>query len=149
MKTKIEEEIEKTGFFIYTCVGNSMNPVIKQNSDLLVIEKTNGRLKKYDVPLYKRDNGPYILHRILKVRENDYIICGDNRWLKEYGITDANIVGVLTKIIKKNNKEIRMSDFSYRLYVHLWCDFFLFRAAILYLLHAFRKIIIIVFKKYY
>ena len=31
--------------------------------------------KKYDVPLYKDKAGRYILHRVLKVRENDYIIC--------------------------------------------------------------------------
>ena len=43
-------------------------------------------------------SGRYVLYRILKVRENDYVICGDNRYRKEYGITDQHINGVLTSV---------------------------------------------------
>lgn len=120
-------ELEKYGKLIYTNVGDSMMPLIKQGRDVLIIQKTDGRLKKYDVPLYQRDSGQYVLHRILKVREKDYVICGDNRWQKETGITDRHIIGVLTGIIR-NGREISVRDLSYRIYVHLWCDFFPIRA---------------------
>ncbi len=129
-KSTFEEEIARTGKLIYTNIGDSMMPMIRQNRDLLIIEKVNGRLKKYDVPLYKRDSGQYVLHRILKVRENDYVICGDNRWRKEYGITDHHIIGVLTGIVR-DGKTVSVKDKKYRLYVHLWCDFFVVRALIL------------------
>jgi len=129
-KTTFEEIINTQGKLIYTNKGDSMMPLIKEGRDLIVISKVNGRLKKYDVPLYKRDNGQYVLHRILKVRENDYVICGDNRYYKEYGITDKHIIGVLTAVIRKD-KEISVNSFGYRLYVHLWCDFFLIRKIIL------------------
>lgn len=129
-KSTFEEEILRTGKLIYTNVGDSMMPIIRQNRDLLIIEKVNGRLKKYDVPLYKRDSGQYVLHRILKVRKNDYVMCGDNRWQKEYGITDRHIIGVLTGIVR-GGKTISVDDKKYRLYVHLWCDFFHVRALIL------------------
>lgn len=81
-KSTFEEEISHTGKLIYTNVGDSMMPLIRQNRDLLIIEKVSGRLKKYDVPLYKRDSGQYVLHRIIKVHKDDYVICGDNRWQK-------------------------------------------------------------------
>jgi signal peptidase I len=123
-------ELEKHGKLIYTNVGDSMMPLIKQGRDVLIIQKPSGRLKKYDIPLYQRDNGQYVLHRILKVRENDYVICGDNRCHKETGITDSHIIGVLTGIIR-NGKEISVTDFCYRIYVHLWCDLFPFRAFII------------------
>ena len=55
--------------------------------------------------MYKRDNGKHILHRVLKVRRDDYVMCGDNRWAKEYGIQDRHIIGVLTAVIR-NGKEI-------------------------------------------
>ena len=87
-KSTFEEQIEKNGRLIYTNVGDSMWPLIRQGKDLLVIEPVHGRLRKYDVPLYKRDSGQYVLHRILEVRRDDYVICGDNRSRKEYGITD-------------------------------------------------------------
>ena len=129
-KSSFEEEIKKSGRIIYTNVGDSMMPYIKQGRDVLVISEVNGRLNKYDVPLYKRDSGQYVLHRILKVRENDYVICGDNRWNKEYGITDRHIIGILTGVIR-DGQEIPVTSRKYRIYVHLWCDLFPVRAFIL------------------
>ena len=128
--TKFEDIIERDGKLIYTNVGDSMHPLIRQDRDLLIIEKPEGRLKKYDVPLYKRDSGQYVLHRILKVRDDDYVICGDNRCSREYGITDRHIIGVLTAVVR-DGKEISVTDLKYRLYVHLWCDLFPLRVFIL------------------
>ncbi|MEE3451548.1 MAG: S24/S26 family peptidase [Acutalibacteraceae bacterium] len=128
--TSFEEIINHDGRLIYTNVGDSMQPLIRQDRDLLIIEKPQGRLKKYDVPLYKRDSGQYVLHRILKVRKDDYVICGDNRYCKEYGITDRQIIGVLTAVVRKG-KEISVNDRRYKLYVHLWCDLFPLRVFIL------------------
>lgn len=137
-KSTFEEEINQTGKLIYTNVGDSMMPLIRQGKDLLIIEKVNGRLKKYDVPLYKRDSGQYVLHRILKVRKNDYVICGDNRWGREYGIQDRHIIGVLTGIIR-DGREVSVNDKKYKIYVHLWCDFFWIRAFILRTKHFIKR----------
>ena len=129
-KSTFEEQLETTGKLVYTNVGDSMMPLIRQDRDLLIIEKKPmGRLKKYDVPLYRRDSGQYVLHRILKVRENDYVICGDNRWQREFGIEDRHIIGILTGIVR-DGKTIPVTDKKYRCYVHLWCDLFWIRAAI-------------------
>ena len=129
-KMTFEEEIQRHGRLIYTNVGTSMMPLLRQKRDLMIIEKPKGRLKKYDVPLYKRDNGQYVLHRILKVCKDDYVICGDHCYQKEYGITDRHIIGVLTAVVR-DGVEISVEDYRYRLYVHLWCDFFYIRAMIL------------------
>jgi len=145
-KSSIEDELSKNRRLIYTNVGDSMSPFIKQGRDLLVIERPlawddlpkdsmTKKLKKYDVPLYKRDNGKvYVLHRVLKVRDKDYVICGDNRWHKEYGINDKTVAGVLKAVIR-NGKEKQLSGFKYWCYVRLWCWFFPVRAGILYLKH--------------
>lgn len=138
-KSNFEEILARDGRLFYTNVGDSMMPLIKQGRDLLVIEKTAGKLKKYDIPLYKRDNGQYVLHRILKVRENDYVICGDNRWSKETGIIDRQIIGVLTALVREG-KEIPLDSWKYRLYAHLWCDFFPIRAAILRMQYAWKRV---------
>ena len=139
--TTFEEIIARDGRLIYTNRGDSMMPLIKQDRDLLVIKrKPKRRLKKYDVPLYKRDNGQYVLHRILEVRKHDYVICGDNRWNKEYGITDRHIIGVLTAVIR-NGKEIKVTDFKYKVYVHLWCDLFPVRAFIVHVISKLKRVI--------
>ena len=138
-KSTFEEQLAQNGKLIYTNKGDSMMPLIKQDRDLLIIEPVHGRLKKYDVPLYKRDSGHYVLHRILKVREHDYVICGDNRWRKEYGITDRHIIGVLTAVVR-NGKEISVNDWKYKLYVHLWCDLFPVRAMAVRIIMKLKRI---------
>lgn len=130
MISTFEEEIERRGKLIYTNVGDSMMPMLRQGRDLIIIEKPQGRLKKYDVPLYKRDSGQYVLHRVLKVRRDDYVICGDNRYSCEYGIMDRHIIGVLTGFVR-DGKTVSVTEWKYGLYVHLWCDFFYIRVIIL------------------
>ena len=105
-ETSIEREMKEKGRLTYTNVGVSMWPFIRQGKDLVVIEAPKGRLKKYDVPLYRINpsENRYTLHRILEVREQDYIIRGDNCLKTEHGIRDEQIVGVLTKIIRGADK---------------------------------------------
>ena len=132
-------ELKRHGKIIYTNVGDSMTPLIRQGRDVLIIsKKPNGRLKKYDIPLYQRDSGQYVLHRILKVRKKDYVICGDNRWHTETGITDKHIIGVLTGIIR-NGQEISLSSLNYKIYTHLWCDFFPIRSFIIRIKYFLRR----------
>ena len=138
-KTTFEEEINRTGQLIYTNVGDSMMPLLREKSDLLLIRKATGPLKKYEVPLYKRDNGQYVLHRVLKVTKDGYVICGDNRYYREYGIQDRHIIGVLDAIVR-NGTTISVQDKKYRFYVHLWCDFFYVRAAILWIRDRWNRI---------
>ena len=130
-KVSFEEELEAKGTILHTNKGVSMMPLLRQNRDVMIISKVDGRLKKYDAPLYKRPNGDYVVHRILRVDKDSYVICGDNCFRREYGITDDQIKGVLTGVIR-NGKTISVTDKKYRLYVHLWCDFFYVRAFILY-----------------
>ncbi len=111
-----EEELEKSGKLVYTTVGVSMRPLIKQDRDISIISKPNGRLKKFDVALYKRPNGQYVLHRVVKVLENGYVILGDNCVSKEYNIKESQILGVLTSLVR-NGKEIDLNSFGYKLYV--------------------------------
>ena len=126
-RSSFEEQLAQHGRLIYTNCGDSMMPLIRQDRDLLIIEPVHGRLKRFDVPLYRRDSGQYVLHRILKVRAKDYVICGDNRWQKEYGITDRHIIGVLTGIVR-DGRTVSVTDPRYRLYVAVWCGLFPVRA---------------------
>ena len=73
--SNIERELKENGRLIYSNRGVSMYPLIRQGKDLVVIEPVSGRLKKYDVPLYKRSNDShvYVLHRIIMVREQTTI----------------------------------------------------------------------------
>lgn len=133
MSVSFEEVLARDGKLVYTGVGASMLPMLRQRKDLLIIQRPRGPLQKYDVPLYKRDSGKYVLHRVLQTRKDGYVLCGDNQWRREYGVTDRQIIGVLAAFVR-DGKEIPVTDPRYRLYVHLWCDLFWLRAAILWCL---------------
>lgn len=138
-KITFEELLATKGKIVHTNVGDSMMPLLREGRDLMVIEpRPEGRCKRYDAVLYKRPNGKYVMHRILKVRKNDYVICGDNRWQREFGVPDEWIIGILTAVIR-DGKTIPVTDRRYQRYVHLWCDFYWIRAFILRAKGVLRK----------
>lgn len=129
--SSFEEELEQNGTLVFPNKGTSMMPLLRQNRDLMVIEKRGPeRLNKYDAVLYKRGER-YVMHRILKVREEDYWIVGDHCRVGE-SVKDEQILGVLKQVVR-DGKVIRTTDPGYRIYVHLWCDLFPLRSALLYL----------------
>ena len=72
------------------------------------------------------------------MKKNGYVICGDNRWWKE-NVPDEWIVGVVTEFYR-GEEHIYITDRKYRLYVHLWCDFFWVRVLILRVKHILQRI---------
>jgi len=136
--SSFEAVLARDGKLVYSNVGDSMMPLIREGRDLVVIEAVDRRLKRYEVPLYRRKSGQYVLHRILRVRKNDYVICGDNRWGVETGVTDDQILGCLTAVVR-DGEILSVSDPRYRLYVHLWCDLFPLRAFLLRTVHWIQK----------
>lgn len=94
----IESYIERDGIYVTQTVGISMLPFIRQGHSTVLIVPKQGRLKKYDVALFHRRTGEYVLHRVVKVRKDDYVFCGDNQKAWEYGITDDLIVGVMKEL---------------------------------------------------
>ena len=122
MKTTYEDFLEKNGEMTYSNVGISMLPLLKEGRDLFTVRKKGRkRCKKYDVVLYRRPPNSYVLHRIIEVRENDYVILGDNCLNKEYGITDDDIIGVMTSYVH-NGKKHSVNELIYRIYSHIWVD---------------------------
>jgi len=132
MSVSFEEELDRKGSIVFTNKGVSMMPLLREDRDLMVIEKKGPeRCKKYDAVLFKRRNGQYVLHRILKVREKDYYIAGDNCRSGEY-VTDDQILGIMTQVVR-DGKTITPEDPNYQRYVHLWCDVYPLRMGLLYL----------------
>lgn len=113
----IAQMLSEKGVYIGTTTGTSMEPLLRTGRDVVVIEKPSGRLKENDVPLYRRGEN-YVLHRIVKVLPDSYVILGDNCRRREYGITDDDIIGVLKEFYRKG-KHRSVTDRSYRAYVRL------------------------------
>lgn len=122
MSYTLEESLQKEGCIVTTTVGTSMYPMLRSRQDTVVISPVYRRLKKYDVALYRRGNS-YVLHRVVKVLPDSYVICGDNCLNREYHITDDSILGVMTECCR-GEKKIDLNGWRYKIYVRLWCGIY-------------------------
>ena len=108
------EEMLKSGAAVcFKPNGVSMLPLLRQGIDDVSLKKTG--YKKNDIVFYRRNDGHYVLHRIIKIKDGNYIMCGDNQWQDEYGITDNMIIAVVASI-KRGGVQINMHGIRYRLY---------------------------------
>ena len=95
-----------------------MLPMLRQGIDCVVLSPIQKPLKKYDIPLYRRDDGRYILHRIVAVGDT-YTCRGDNQYEYEYGVRQNQMIAVVTSFTR-GEKEISVTNFLYRCYCVLW-----------------------------
>jgi hypothetical protein len=108
-----------------------MKPMLYVNRDLVIISVPQGRLQPYDVALYRRGSA-YVLHRVIQVREKDYLIRGDNIYRLEV-VPDSAVIGVLTGF-KRKGKDYSVQDPAYRRYVRVWCAIYPARKVLVYLI---------------
>ena len=110
-----EEILKKDGKLVYKTKGVSMNPMLYQNRDLVVIVPVQGRLKELDVALYRRGRS-YVLHRVIAVNDDGtYLIRGDNTYSDEI-VPDSAVLGVLTEFVR-DGKQYKVTDEEYLRYV--------------------------------
>ena len=139
-KSTYEQELREKGCLIYTTTGMSMRPFLRSGQDLMVIEaKKEGRCRVRDVVLYRRTSGKYVLHRIMAVRKDDYVLCGDNCWQLEPGIREDQILGTLTAVIR-NGQRTEVSESSYRAKVFVWWLMYPVRAVVFWLRYQFGRL---------
>ncbi len=128
-----EQILERDGKLVYKTRGISMLPLLRQDRDLVVIEKKNNEpLKRFDVALYKRGE-KYVLHRVINVKDGSYEIRGDNTFVMEH-VPDDSVIGVLTEI-NRNGKSFRTDKPSYLRYVRFWNSIYPLRSVY----HSCRK----------
>lgn len=111
----ISAQLAEGGSVTFTVKGTSMRPMLIGGIDAVTIVKPTEPLKKYDVILYRRANGQYVLHRIIKVKKDGYVCRGDNQTVKEYPVTRDRVVGVLTEYTHKG-KAKRADSLGQRVY---------------------------------
>ena len=98
--------------------GVSMLPMLRQGVDSVVLSPLPDRLRKYDLPLYQRDNGQYVLHRVVKVGET-YTCIGDNQFDYEPGLRHDQMIALVTAFYR-GDRLWRCDSPIYRLYCILW-----------------------------
>lgn len=117
--SNIENVLKEKSICVTMTKGDSMNPMLVEGRDKVVIASPQFPLKKYDIPVYRRGDH-YTMHRIVKVTKKGYVICGDNRIGLERDITDKDIIGVLEGFYQ-GDKYISCDDEEYLKYAKKVC----------------------------
>ena len=117
--SNIEEQLRTNGVYVSTTVGVSMKPMLRNRRDRIVLLPVGKeRLKKWDLPMYRRADGKYILHRIIDVKADHYVIRGDNTFVKEY-VKDEQILGYVSEFYR-GKRHVSTDDKGYRRYAAFW-----------------------------
>lgn len=98
--------------------GTSMLPMLRQGIDSVVLSPLPKKLKKFDLPLYQRKNGHFVLHRIVAVKDS-YTCIGDNQYVFEPNVLDEQMIAVVTAFYR-NDRKISVKDIRYRFYCRYW-----------------------------
>lgn len=98
--------------------GTSMLPMLRQGIDAVVLGAVPEKLRKYDLPLYRRDNGMFVMHRIVKVGKT-YTCVGDNQFQLEKELRPDQMIAVVIGFYR-GERYYPVSAPSYQIYCRFW-----------------------------
>ena len=118
MMAIVEEVIREGKSVKLSPTGKSMLPLLREKRDSVLLSPINGDIKKYDIVLYKRENGGYVLHRVIKCADS-YTLIGDNQFYAEDGIAKEQMIAVVREIYREK-RSVSVDSFLYRVYSRIW-----------------------------
>lgn len=100
--------LESGGTFRLMPRGNSMRPTIIPGRDGVSLVRLEGQASVYDILLYQRADGSFVLHRVAAIaQDGSYTMCGDHQVVLEKGVRQEDVVGVVTAIHRPQGDLLR------------------------------------------
>lgn len=121
----IEQPLKEGKEAAFTVRGNSMWPLLLSGRDKVTVKQFD-KYRKYDVVLYRRESGKYVLHRIIGVKNNAFVLAGDGETEKEYPIYPDQILAKAISGVRKG-KPFSCNTFGYKVYSRFWVSVFKLR----------------------
>lgn len=139
-RSTIEEELATRGVYYATTEGDSMAPLFRTHESVVCFRPLQGRLKRLDVPLVRREDGHCVMHRIVKVCKDGYITRGDNRRRDDAFVPESEVIAVMDGYYM-GDTYVSTSARRYRAYVFFWGRPNLIKTCYLLLQGARRRIL--------
>lgn len=117
----ISEQLEAGGKASFSIHGTSMKPMMKDRTDSVRITKPLSDPKKYDIIFYRRDDGSFVLHRIVGIKDGSFVCRGDNQTVDEFPVKKENVIGIVCDYTK-NGKWRSVDCFSQKVYSRFWVN---------------------------
>ena len=99
MRELLVRVLDSGGEFELSPKGTSMLPLLQEGRDSVILVKPPAVLSEGDVVLYQRENGAYVLHRIVGIDGETYTMCGDNQYQPEPGIRRKQILALADRFV--------------------------------------------------
>ena len=96
--------------------GISMLPLLREGRDTVILTAPKHPLRRFDIPLYQRMDGSFVLHRAVRIAET-YTCVGDYQYKGEEVAPDRVIAVV--KGILRDGRSLNLTSLRYRLYCRL------------------------------
>ena len=126
----VQLQLAEKGNASLIVTGGSMLPMLRPMKDSVLLAPPD-QFGKGDIILYQRENGQYVLHRILRKKEGYVICCGDNQYEKER-VENTWVLAVVTDFYKLR-KKYSVTHKGYRLYKWSWVTLFPIRRFLLWM----------------
>lgn len=118
MPSALEQQVRSGRPVVSFTVGDSMEPLLYNRSTRVVICQVDRQLRPGELPLYRRPNGRFIMHRIIRADADHYYTRGDNRCGLEMVPRDW-VLGVVTEIYR-GKQHFSVNHPIYQAYVIVW-----------------------------
>ena len=112
------EQLEAGKTVRFSPRGISMLPMIREGIDSVELSPIPAKLKRFDLPLYRREDGKYILHRIVEAGQT-YTCIGDNQFVFERCVKHEQMIGLVTSFFRGERK-ISVKSPIYWFYCRFW-----------------------------
>lgn len=113
-----KDNLNKNNVISFVPRGNSMWPTLKNKGQSVVVQAKRQRLNKFDVALYVRGQNNFVLHRVMQVLEDGYLMCGDSQFSLEK-VTEDQVFGVMIGFYR-GEKYVDCNDDKYKKKVEKW-----------------------------
>lgn len=118
IKVDYKEQLDKNNQIVIVPKGNSMWPTLKNKKQSVVVGEKVSRLAELDVALYVRGQNNFVLHRVIKVLPDGYLMCGDSQFVLEK-VLEEQIFGVMQGFYR-GKKYVNCKDPKYIKKIKKW-----------------------------
>jgi hypothetical protein len=113
-----ERFLSENGYYVSTPSGSSMRPFIRGGLDVVTVLPITAPPCLFDAVLYRRKNGEHVIHRIVAVKKDCYLIRGDNCYYTERVAKDS-VIGVVHTVCRAG-KDLLADTRRYRFLAGFW-----------------------------
>lgn len=113
-------KLEQDGDVKIPARGYSMCPLFRHGRDQVCLRPVDATaLRKYDIIFYRRPNGKYVLHRVVGVKKDGYVLRGDGQLLDEYPVPPEWVIARVEGFCR-GGRDYSCAHWGHRVYAVVW-----------------------------